>query len=339
VHTLATSPQPHIESAKPRPSLCSAVLNSSDFRAFSRVPPRGFHPETRLVTACSVPVPVPTLPRQCHRHIEAVLALPVGAELIGLYRQFVSTALPIGRFPKKQCEAAVRQRPFPGSDRLQALLDRLGLIEYADIFRKEKIDDGNLHLLTEAYLREINIPLGPALQIMDALRGSRPTQVGSSLASWPLPPSVGVQFATSEDLRQITVLYCDLVQSTELTRRLGYERYATFFAEYLSTCAQIVAQHDQEISELKGDGIGIYFGLRKAREDDVDQAVRAAIEISQAVSKIPTTEESNACCRIGIATGAVAVTNSQVFGDVMNLASRLPASWRTWRRHPGRLNR
>ena len=53
-----------------------------------------------------------------------------------------------------------------GSDRLQAVLERLDLIEYADIFRKEKIDDGNLHLLTEGYLREINIPLGPALQIM-----------------------------------------------------------------------------------------------------------------------------------------------------------------------------
>ena len=212
------------------------------------------------------------------------------------------------------------------SDRLQAVLERLDLIEYADIFRKEEIDDGNLHLLTEAHLRGIGIPLGPALQIMDALRGSRPTQGGSSLASWPpqeWPPSVGVQFATSSDQRQITVLYCDLVQSTELTRLLGNERYATFFAEYLSTCAQIVAQYDQEISELKGDGIGIYFGLRKAREDDADQAVRAAIEISQAVSKIPTTAESNARCRIGIATGAVAVMSSQVFGDVMNLASRL----------------
>ncbi len=212
------------------------------------------------------------------------------------------------------------------SDRLQAVLERLGLIEYADIFRKEGIDDGNLHLLTEAHLRGIGIPLGPALQIMDALRGSRPTQGGSSLASLPpqeWPPSVGVQFATSSDQRQITVLYCDLVQSTELTHLLGNERYATFFAEYLSTCAQIVAQYDQEISELKGDGIGIYFGLRKAREDDADQAVRAAIEISQAVSKIPTTAESNARCRIGIATGAVAVVSSQVFGDVMNLASRL----------------
>ena len=75
------------------------------------------------------------------------------------------------------------------SERLQAVLERLDLIEYADIFRKEEIDDGNLHLLTEAHLRGVGIPLGPALQIMDALRGSRPTQGDSSLASLPLPPS------------------------------------------------------------------------------------------------------------------------------------------------------
>jgi class 3 adenylate cyclase/ABC-type transport system involved in cytochrome c biogenesis ATPase subunit len=199
-------------------------------------------------------------------------------------------------------------------------LDRLDLIEYADIFRKEKIDDGNLHLLTEAHLREIGIPLGPALQIMDALSGSRPTQ-GSSSQEWP--PSVGFQFATNNDQRQITVLYCDLVQSTKLNHQLGNEHYATFFAEYLSTCNQVVAQYDQEISEQKGDGIGICFGLRLAREDDADQAVRAAIEISQAVSKIPVAAGLNPRCRIGIATGAVVVLSSHVFGDVMSLASRL----------------
>ena len=69
-----------------------------------------------------------------------------------------------------------------GSDRLQAVLERLDLIKYADIFRKEEIDDGNLHLLTEGRLRGIGIPLGPAVQIMDALRGSRPTRSGSPLA-------------------------------------------------------------------------------------------------------------------------------------------------------------
>src|SRR5262245_23974999 len=210
-----------------------------------------------------------------------------------------------------------RLQALHGSDLLQAVLEHLDLVEYADIFRKEEIDDGNLHLLTEALLREVGIPLGPALQIMDALRDLRPTPGRSPLASWPpqeWSPSVGVRGATSSDQRQITVLYCDIVQSTELTHLLGSERYATFFAEYLSTCGQIVGQYDQEISELKGDGIGICFGLRKAREDDADQAVRAAIEISQAVSNIPTTAESNARCRIGIATGAVAVMSSQVFG-------------------------
>ena len=95
-----------------------------------------------------------------------------------------------------------------GSDRLQAVLERLDLIEYADIFRKEEIDDGNLHLLTEAHLWGIGIPLGPALQIMDALRVRDP-QRAARLASLPpqeWPPSVGVQFATSGDQRQITVL-------------------------------------------------------------------------------------------------------------------------------------
>ena len=96
--------------------------------------------------------------------------------------------------------------------------------------------------MTKAHLRGIGIPLGPALQIMDALKGSRPTQSGSPLASSEWPPSVGFQFATSDDQRQITVLYCDLVQSTKLTHQLGNERYATFFAEYLSTCTQVVAQ-------------------------------------------------------------------------------------------------
>jgi hypothetical protein len=57
-----------------------------------------------------------------------------------------------------------------GSDRLQGLLERLDLIKYADIFRKEGIDDGNLHLLTEGCLRGIGIPLGPALQIMDGIK-------------------------------------------------------------------------------------------------------------------------------------------------------------------------
>lgn len=60
-----------------------------------------------------------------------------------------------------------------------------------------------------------------------------------------------------------------------------------------------------------------------AREDDADQAVRVAIEISQAVSKIPIAAGTTARCRIGVATGAVAVLSSHVFGDVMNLASRL----------------
>src|SRR5262249_22395183 len=84
-----------------------------------------------------------------------------------------------------------------------------------------------------------------------------------------------------------------------------------------------VEKYEQEISVQKGDGIGICFGLTKAREDDTDHAVRAAIELNEAVSKISVAPGVNARCRIGVATGAVAVVSSAAFGDVMNLASRL----------------
>jgi class 3 adenylate cyclase/tetratricopeptide (TPR) repeat protein len=201
-------------------------------------------------------------------------------------------------------------------------LERLDLIKYADVFRKEEIDDENLHLLTEAHLRGIGIPLGPALRIINALSRASVRQGGPP--AWQSPEwreSIGP--GSGGEHRQITILYCDLVQSTELTHQLGNERYAAFFREYVTTCGQILAKYDQEISEQKGDGIGVCFGLRVAREDDADRAVRVAIELNEAVSKLPAVAGSNARCRIGVGTGAVAVVSSDVFGDVMNLASRL----------------
>jgi class 3 adenylate cyclase/tetratricopeptide (TPR) repeat protein/anti-anti-sigma regulatory factor len=205
------------------------------------------------------------------------------------------------------------------TDRVQALLQGLRLSKYAEIFRREEIDDDNLHQLTEAHLRAMGIPLGPALKIINAL------QISGSARSGPCFPSRSgvLPLASTGEHRQITVLYCDLVQSTELTHQLGNERYATLFAEYVNTCERMLGRYGQEISEQKGDGIGVCFGLTKASEDDVDHAVRAAIDLKGAVSSIPATAGTTLRCRIGIATGPVAVVSSDAFGDVMNLASRL----------------
>lgn len=209
-----------------------------------------------------------------------------------------------------------------GSERLLAVLRKLSLTKYADVFQTAEIDDENLHELTEVHLRELGIPLGPSLKIARALKDAEiahrkapPTHQGQA--------SVIAPIAASGEHRQVTVLYCDLVQSTELTQQLGSERYAAFFAEYVGACRQIVAKYEQDILVQKGDGIGVCFGLTRAREDDAEQAVRAAIELNEAVSKIPVTEGTKARCRIGVGTGVVAVINTDAFGAVMNLASRL----------------
>ena len=209
-----------------------------------------------------------------------------------------------------------------GSEKLLEILGQLGLTKYADLFRRVEIDDGNLHQLTEAHLREIGVPLGPSLKIAHALKAIEAARGGSVSAMAPAAAIVAPAISSGEH-RQVTVLFCDLVQSTELTHQLGNERYAAFYAEYLRACQLIIAKYDQNILQQKGDGIGICFGLGKAREDDAEQAVRAAIELNEVVSKIPIPEGGMARCRIGVGTGVVAVVNSDAFGDVMNLASRL----------------
>jgi class 3 adenylate cyclase/tetratricopeptide (TPR) repeat protein len=213
-----------------------------------------------------------------------------------------------------------------GSERLLEVLEQLGLTRYVAVFQKAEIDDGNLPHLTEAHLREIGIPLGPSLKIAHALTAAAAAHVGALYASTPVigPTDVAVAAAVGPgEHRQVTVLYCDLVHSTELTHQLGNERYAAFHAEYVRACKQIVAKYDQDILQQKGDGIGVCFGLRRAREDDPEQAVRAAIELTEAVSNMPVSGNATVRCRIGIGTGVVAVVSSDAFGDVMNLASRL----------------
>src|SRR5262245_66349738 len=81
---------------------------------------------------------------------------------------------------------------------------------------KTKAENKNEHLLTEAYLREIGIPLGPALKIMDALRGSIPTLGGSPLASWPLPPSVDLK---SSSLFHSVRFCCLMLEGPSTLRR------------------------------------------------------------------------------------------------------------------------
>ena len=88
------------------------------------------------------------------------------------------------------------------------------------------------------------------------------------------PPSIGPETPDAER-RQLTVLFCDLVDSTALARQLDPEDLRAVVRAYQDTCARVIARYDGHIAQYLGDGLLVYFGYPLAHEDDAQRAVRA----------------------------------------------------------------
>src|SRR5262249_17245396 len=141
------------------------------------------------------------------------------------------------------------------------------------------------------------------------------------------PPSERVPEA---ERRQLTVMFCDLVGSTELSRRLDPELLRELMHAYQQTCGKVIERYQGHVAQYLGDGLMVYFGWPKAHEDDTERAVRSALEIVEAVKSVSTAVTLHA--RVGIATGAVVVGETgggdasvpkAAVGETPNLAARL----------------
>jgi class 3 adenylate cyclase len=127
-------------------------------------------------------------------------------------------------------------------------------------------------------------------------------------------------------------MFCDLVGSTPLAARLDPEDLREVIAAYHRAVAETVQRFSGFVAKYMGDGVLVYFGYPQAREDDVEQAVRAGLKVVDAVDSLALRE--NLGVRIGIATGLVVVGDligegaaqeQAVVGETPNLAARLQA--------------
>ncbi len=137
--------------------------------------------------------------------------------------------------------------------------------------------------------------------------------------------------------RHITVVFCDLVGSTQLSGELDPEDFRRLLHVYQDTCGYAVDQYEGHIAQYLGDGVLIYFGYPQAHEDDSQRAVRCSLEIMselQQINELQTQYEGiNLAVRIGIHTGLVVVDEigrdesqtSIALGDTPNIAARLQA--------------
>jgi class 3 adenylate cyclase len=137
--------------------------------------------------------------------------------------------------------------------------------------------------------------------------------------------------------RQLTVMFCDLVGSTELASRLDPEETRDLIARYRASVADTVSRFEGFVAQYLGDGVLAYFGYPVAHEDDPERAVRAALASVAAVQGLQShLGNGNVQARVGVATGLVVVGGQigvageskerAAVGETPNLAARLQAT-------------
>src|SRR5215510_12660230 len=114
---------------------------------------------------------------------------------------------------------------------------------------------------------------------------------GAPLASTPADVAEVVRDSKSPaeaERRQLTVMFCDLVGSTELAGRLDPEVLREVVRSYQQVCAEVIGRFAGHVAQYLGDGILAYFGYPAAHEDDAQRAVRAGLGIVTAMATLNT---------------------------------------------------
>ncbi len=210
------------------------------------------------------------------------------------------------------------------SDDLRQWLAEIGLEQHAEIFAANDIDLDILPELSDEDLKELGLSLGHRRRLLRAiaeLSCKQPTPAIEPAA----PPGDAVRAA---ERRQLTVLFCDLVGSTELSARHDPEDLRELLGRYHDAMAAVVERHGGYVANYQGDGVLAYFGWPRADEDEAAQAVRAGLAAVAAAKALALQ------VHVGIASGTVVVGDIEaagrrqagaIAGETPNLAARLEA--------------
>jgi class 3 adenylate cyclase len=233
-------------------------------------------------------------------------------------------------------------------DQVLAMLQRRGWVSYRAMMRQFVLDEAYLEDLKEAILfahPQIIDEEGRGLVWTDDAGAIPPPTPASPqplellVTLTPRGSEVAVRPFESQppdaERRQLTVLFCDLVDSTALASQLDPEELCEVVRAYQGACAKVVARFEGHIAQYLGDGLLVYFGYPLAHEDDAQRAVRAGLGLVEAIRGLNTYLEQERgvrlAVRLGIHTGLVVVDEvgegtrqeQLALGETPNLASRL----------------
>jgi class 3 adenylate cyclase len=168
-------------------------------------------------------------------------------------------------------------------------LNSLGMSEYAQRFAENRIDFSVLRDLTDQDLKDLGIVLGDRRKILRAIAelGSAPVVVpaGPSAAparGFPIAPAA----EAAGERRYLTVMFCDLVDSTGIATRLDAEEWRDLVNAYLDDATAAVKEMGGHVAKKLGDGLMALFGYPVAHENDAERAARAALSIQRALALV-----------------------------------------------------
>src|SRR5271157_502127 len=189
------------------------------------------------------------------------------------------------------------------------------LERFGPIFEENEVDLETLRLLTDDDLKEIGLAFGPRKRILNLLREEKALDRPSTLF---VDAPVG-------ERRQLTVLFCDMVGFTALSQTLDPETLQVVIRAYEETCASCIVRYEGYVFTCLGDGVVAFFGFPLAHEGEAGRAIRAGLDIIEAIAGLELPISGRLRVRIGVATGIVVVSTGErnAAGDTMNLASRL----------------
>ena len=229
-------------------------------------------------------------------------------------------------------------------DQVIAMLQRRGRVSYRALKRQFDLDD--------AYLDDLKAEIIEVLQLAVDQNNAMLVWTGSSAtlpAPLPLATSSILQAAPQAESattvinhhtpdaerRQLTVMFCDLVDSTALSAQLDPEDLRQVVRAYQTTCAEVIQGFDGHIAQYLGDGLLVYFGYPRAHEDDAQRAVRTGLGLLAAMEDLHTHVKQEKgvqlAIRVGIHTGLVVVgamggqgrQEQLALGEVPNVCSRI----------------
>ncbi len=212
-------------------------------------------------------------------------------------------------------------------------LGRHGLGQYVQTFAENNIEYSVLPDLTEDDLKKLGVSLGHRKKLLRAIEAltaaDQRTDTTTAVSNVTEVSPISGRHREAE-LRQITVMFCDLVGSTQLSQKLDPEDLQELLEAYRSACSTAIRRYGGEVARYFGDGVMSFFGWPYAHEDDAVRAVHASLEIVSGVTKIsgPVT----LACRVGISSGPVLVGQTagstaswamDAVGETPNIAARL----------------